>query len=179
MLFQQLWASMFCMAVTECSAVMMCSQSVQLTCQAALPLAVDRPTPQEHACSMAPEVTSNPTRNQFHCVMSEGPQRQRMQELLTPVMENLSVRVASTGAFGGLLSGSTDALGAFIGAACLPGSSCSDSSACKEDLTTEGLREPCLCSHGWKVSLLRHMSTRPVRMHSHPCAEDASCPAPV
>ena len=52
------------------------------------------------------------------------------QGMLTPVMENLSVRVASTGAFGGLLSGSMDAFGTFTGAACLPGISCSDSSAC-------------------------------------------------
>ena len=39
---------------------------------------------------------------------------------LTPVMENLSVRVGSSGAFNGRFSGSMDALGTFAGAAALP-----------------------------------------------------------
>ncbi len=52
-----------------------------------------------------------------------------MRDVLTPVIENLSVRVASTGAFGGLLSGSIEAFGALTGAACLPGVSRSDVSA--------------------------------------------------
>lgn len=65
-----------------------------------------------------------------------------MQELLTPVMENLSVRVASTGAFGGLLSGSMEAFGTFTGAACLPEISCSDISA--KALHCFGSDHPCL-----------------------------------
>ena len=79
------------------------------------------------------------------------------------------MRVASTGAFSGLLSGSMEAFGTFTATACLPGFSGSESSACMQH-GCEVLR----CVSACQTQCCRHFSFLWQPAKTHLCALSSS-----